>query len=331
MTTGPNTDPAAVWRTVRERTAPSAGALHRVRSRLDRQLVPATAVLASLPASPDRLAVQRVRARLRARPEPAGWPVRTVGAALALGAVAMAASMVVGADGEAPRAERYLVGDGTSVLAPHVLARHDGEGTVQTGPDGVTIDWELGRLELDVMAQDTVAVHTAEGDVHATGTALAVERDALGTRVAVSRGEAELTCAGGAADPLGAGASAECLPTTAAGLLNRARAQQDAGDAPDALLATVARGLAASPEPAVAGELLALQVGALVSAGRDAEALTAAETAVQGSPDPARAASLRRTGARLALRLGACDRAEALLEGLDAADAERALLARCGG
>jgi hypothetical protein len=327
-------NPSAWTRALRERTTPSSAAIHRVRRRLDLQLAPATAELSRLPAVEDA-AVRRVRARIRAagRATEPGWPVRIVGLGLAATAMAMAAAVTLTTSGPGPvAAEQYLAGSGQGALAEHVLATHDGQGRVVTGPDGVVIDWELGRLDLDVTPGEgvTLLVQTPEGAVRVVGTRLTVARGALGTTVSVAQGEVAVTCTGEAEVPVRAGGRAECWPTSPAGLLNRARALQDAGAGADEVLATVDRGLEAPGlDGPVRGELLALQTGALVAAGRDAEALDAAEAAIAASSDPGRAVSLRRTAARLALRLGACERARRQIEAIGEATEERALLERC--
>ena len=318
-------------RTLRARTAPQPAAVARVRSRLDLQLTPATAELSHLP-EPSAAAVRRVRARIgdpRGSTAPA-WGVRALGVGLGVAAMAMVVGAATLGDlgGDGGVSARALAGGGHEALAEHVVATWDGEGLVQSGPDGVVIDWELGRLELDVARGAAVRVDTPEGSVRVSGTRLTVERDALGTAVSVADGAADVACSGAAEQALAPGDDHACWPTTAAGLLNRARTLSERGATPEDVLAAADRGLALADDAPVRGELAALRLGALVTAGRDAEALIAAEEALIGA-DGARAEEVRRVAARLALRLGRCDQARAFADGLAADAAERALTEAC--
>jgi hypothetical protein len=285
---------------LRERSRPSDEAVRRVRLRLDRQLVPAKAELSHLP-SPDAAAAARVSARLRAhrRPSAAPWW------ALGLGALAFAA--VAGGVWRASTAPG--VGD---------LVERDGRGTLTQRGDRLEIDWEYGHLAVGAVADRVVEVRTPEGTAEADG-ALTVDRDALGTRFT---GRATVTCAG--EPPTDVTGEATCLPVTLAGWLNRARALAERGAPPAELAAEVDRALAADGQGPERGELWALRTNALLADGRSAEALQSAEQALASGVDPARALSLRRTAARIALTLGDCARALPHLDALPDLDAQEA-------
>jgi ferric-dicitrate binding protein FerR (iron transport regulator) len=319
------------WLTrVREQTKPSARSVGRVRQRLDLQLRSASAELADVP-GPRAGAVERVRARLAPHmvPAPSPWGLARWGTALPLlmgtTAFAMAASLLIG-DSFRPetQSERFLAGSSTSVqLSDHVRAEHEGEGRVLRNGEELSIDWELGRIELEVEPGQgaTVRVSTPEGSVHVVGTKLAVERSALGTEVSVEHGEVALRCDGSPEQTLLEGQSSECWPTTPAGLLGRARALEQQASAPEAILATVEQGLLQSSGP-VRAELLALRTQALLSRGDQHGALAAAEEALAAGPDPIRSVELHRTAARLFLIWGYCDRAAPHLDALPSLTAE---------
>lgn len=314
----------------REGTAPRPESLARVRQRLDRQLLPATGDLRSVP-GPRPGAAGRVKARLQEHRQPRVWPARIVGATLLATAGVLAVALVD--PGATPDRRIGLAGAGTLAVTDHVRLDHDGRGHIVAVGEDVSIDWEIGRLELDVDpgAGATVAVHTPEGTVRVVGTKFAVERDALGTRIDVSRGEVAVTCADGTDRALVPSESLECEPTTGAGLLNRARALEERQAGAEPILATVERGLADNSAPdAVRTELWTTKANVLVGAGRQAEALDAAEQALGTRPEAARAESLHRLAARLALLGGACSRAVPHLDALSSLTVEeQAYRERC--
>ncbi|MEQ1506130.1 MAG: FecR family protein [Myxococcota bacterium] len=322
----------AEWtRRSRDHTAPTSLSVARVRGRLDRQLVPAHELTGLPVPGPD--AAARVRARLR---QPAPAPDRSWTAPLTAFALVAAAGLVViaVADREPAPVDRFLAGTGTDQrIGDHVVVRHDGRGHVSASGDDVAIDWEFGRIALDVEPNRGVrlAVNTPEVAVRVVGTKFSVERDALGTRVEVERGKVAVTCTSGTEQLVTASEAVECEPVTAPGLLNRARALDAAHTAPDTILATVDRGLAVvGGDAAVRGELLTVKSSVLVAAGRLGDALDAAEAALATNPDDARATALHRTAAHLALLGEDCDRAVAHLGALPSLTAdEQGYLARC--
>lgn len=314
---------------MRERSAPSPAAIGRVRARLDLQLVPATTELARLPAVRPA-AVARVRARLvESRQRRTAWPPVLVGTALAAAATTIALGL---GTRDGPPEELLLAGAGHDLsLTGDVVASHEGRGHASVDDGAVTIDWEIGRIELDVTPNHgaKVLVTTPEGQVRVVGTKLSVERDALGTRVSVDHGTVAVSCGGTADLAVRGGEAAECLPVTPSGLLNRARALEQQGASADAILASVDDGVAAGASGNVLGELLTLRVGTLIGVGRTADALDAAEAALASDPDASRSLALHRTAARLALLTGACERALGHLDALPSDDAEQALRERC--
>lgn len=304
---------------LRERSRPTDDAVRRVRLRLDRQLVPAKAELSHLP-SPDPAAVARVSARLRAhrRPSAAPWWALGLGA-LAFAAVAgglWRASAPDVAEVAAGPERGELTGAGQSDA---LMLEHDGRGTFAHRGDRLTIDWEYGHLAVSAVPDRIVEVRTPEGRVEAKKSALSVDRDALGTRF---HGFATVTCAG--SPPSEVYGEATCLPVTLAGWLNRVRALAERGAPPADLVAEVDQALALNGQGPERGELWALRTNALLARGQSADALQSAESALQAGVDPARALSLHRTAARIALVLGDCARALPHLDALPDLDAQEA-------
>jgi ferric-dicitrate binding protein FerR (iron transport regulator) len=331
MNPGPPPKYAEWLSRTRESTTPSARSIGRVKARLDVRLRSARAELSSVP-GPRPGAAERVKARLAPHltpphlaPRPAPWALRggaPLPRARGSAAFAMAASLVIGGS-MAPegQSERFLAGSSSSMsLSEHVRAEHEGVGRVLREGEELSIDWEIGRIALEVEPGQgaTVRLQTPEGVVRVVGTRLVVERDALGTEVSVERGSVSVRCEGGEEQTLQAGHSSECWPTTGAGLLGRARALEQAAQPPDSILATVERGLAreVSGTGPIRAELLSLRTQALLAQGDQQGALRAAEEALAAGPDPIRSVDLHRTAARLFLIWGYCDRAAPHLDAL---------------
>ena len=328
-------------REMRSRTAPREAGIGRVRERLDRQLAPATAELSHLP-EPTELAAARVRARLRSRPR-RQVPVWASAATVGVVAAALALLTVVMPRPDAPVAVTLSGAGDEVVLTEHVRAWHDGRGAVAGTERDLVIDWEVGRIELEVDPDEGVAleVRTPEGTVSVVGTRFAVVRDATGTSIEVEHGAVRADCgATGESDPSGrpaavlgfvvaAGERAECLPVTASGWLARARAEEGRSAPASTVLARADAGLRLDAPAPIASELEVARMGALLRDGRSSEALDASERALAGA-DAARAQELHRAAARLALAAGDCDRALPHLDALDAlAPDEAAYRARC--
>jgi ferric-dicitrate binding protein FerR (iron transport regulator) len=176
--------------------------------------------------------------------------------------------------------------------APGVRLAVDGAGDVSGTERDVVVSWRAGTLGVDVQPDAGIAlrVETPEGVARVVGTGFDVRREAFGTSVIVRHGIVEVACAGEVASRLVAGESRSCLPSTAAGLLGRARAQQRAGVAPDEVLVTLQAALDRSPDRHVRDELRVARIDVLVRAGRHRDALAEARAYVD---DPG--SSLRRS------------------------------------
>jgi len=320
----PSTEPpswAERMRDVASHTQPSPDAVARVAARLDAALVPATDLLSELPPVPPA-AVDRVAARLAARPTPSPWVSRAPVAALALVAVGAVSTGVV-ATTLWPETPAALVDEAGRVVSPDgvFLDDRDGEGELHMVGSLLAVDWVVGRLALQPSDGLEVAVSTREALVEGTALGVVVHRDALGTRVEVTSGEARVSCEGDAA-MVAAGAAKSCLPTTPTGLLVRARALDDAGRPHDAAAAAT-HGLSLEPEPAVAVELLHLLAGQRLGAGDLPGAVDAAEQALALGVST-RADELHRLAARGWLVAGECARALPHLQQLASLDEREA-------
>jgi ferric-dicitrate binding protein FerR (iron transport regulator) len=165
-------------------------------------------------------------------------------------------------------------------LTAEVALEFQGSGEATGTRRAPRIRWEAGTVSLDVRPNAGVelTVETPEGRVEVRGTSFSVTRDDLGTHVAVTRGSVAVVCLDGRSTLLGAGDDVVCEPVRAMGMLSRAHALRDGGAAAPAILAAIDRGLGlATPGEPARLELLALRLDVLVAAGRDAEALAAAE------------------------------------------------------
>lgn len=266
------------------------------------------------------------------RPPPHGRPLRVAAVVLTVTTLAAAAALVLRTSPTPTGIP--LATAGAVALSEHVQADIDGEGAARVDGEVVTLVWRRGTVALEVEPNQGVdlTVVTDEATVHVVGTAFTVTRDALGTTVAVSRGKVETDCAFGGPAALGAGETRTCLPRTSAGALGRVRALQDGGAAPAVVVAEVEDALTRpDAKGAVANELGALRVGALLSLDRPADALAAAEATLDGTPG-ARDPELHRVAARLHVTRGDCAAALPHLHALAAAAAlgpDAALLTRC--
>jgi hypothetical protein len=210
-----------------------------------------------------------------------------------------------------------------------------GEGSIEGSSLHPRLQWERGsiRVEVDPEAGLDVALRTREGEVRVIGTVFNVNRDALGTQVSVERGHVAVTCvsAAGPERSVTAGGTTTCLPTTAGGLLGRARALEDQGAAPLSVLEAIESGLAlAEPGAAVSAELRYLRIDALHRAGRGPEARVEADRFLE-SGEKLRRVEVLRLAATLDLAEGGCPAAAARLTQLREAGAvaDDPLLTRC--
>jgi hypothetical protein len=187
-----------------------------------------------------------------------------------------------------------------------VQLSYRGSGTVGGAVRKPRIDWEVGTLRVEVEPDRGIdlRVDTREAEIRVIGTGFTVERDALGTRVAVAHGQVAVNCSDGGSASLLPGASITCRPTHAAGLLGRARALEASGAGPQPVLESAERGLAAGPSEAVREELELIRIEALAASGREAEALEAVARALPLAT--VRATELRHVAARVAMRSSGC-------------------------
>ena len=153
-----------------------------------------------------------------------------------------------------------------------------------------------------------MTVETTDGTVRVLGTVFRVDRSALGT-TDVSRGQVEVNCKDQSSHRLLSGNRALCMPTSAAGMLGRARALTGQ---PEAVLEAIEQGLNLEGHPAVNGELRALQVDVLVELNHSHDAMAAARAYLE--LDGPRRLEISRTAAVLALQDGNCAEAIPFLE-----------------
>ena len=259
----------------------------------------------------------RLRARLQA-PRPRATP-RWVGGAAAGLAAAAALAFSLWPD---PPLDAVLPTTGARALGSFVSVTLDGQGSARGTRRDLTLDWHQGTIAVEVEPDQGVALRvlTEEASVRVVGTGFSVNRSALGTEVSVRHGRVQVDCVDGPAAALGAEERLTCLPVTAAGALGRARALEGTVSAEE-LLAELDQALA-RPDVAgaVASELQAMRTSALLREDRAAEALHAAEAALQMGA-PTRALELHRVAARLRLRDNDCSGALAHLLALRDADA----------
>jgi ferric-dicitrate binding protein FerR (iron transport regulator) len=307
----------------RRETQPSERAVARVKHRIgdpvsDQQI--SRSLLQQLPGV-DPHAPARVRARLAAR-----QPARTYrawaagGVVLAAAAAGLTVVVILPDPGLAPVQAQLEAADQPVELAPspEVALAYTGTGSLEGTRQAPRIAWEAGTVHVDVEPHQGIqlVVATAEAQVEVVGTAFDVTRDALGTQVLVEHGRVRVTCHDGVATLLGAGEHTTCLPTTAHGMLARARALQDQGASQDLLLTTASVALERHPEPSlVNNELQLVRIEALYSLGRESHALERAGAYLDSD------AELRRDGVltlatRLAWSTGGCDAASPWLEQL---------------
>lgn len=257
---------------------------------------------------------RRLRERLRAPAKRRVRPILAVPVALAA-----AAALVLAL--RAPPTPDVPLTTGDVPLTGEVHLSAAGEGLARHVDDRIEIAWSHGALSVEVEPNRGVklAVVTDEAEVSVVGTGFTVTRDALGTTVTVAHGRVDVDCALGASVLLGAGESRTCHPRTAAGALGRVRALDARGVGAATVLEEIDAALGRPDATgAVAHELAALRVRALLALGRDADALAATEHALRAWPG-ARDLELRRVAARLHVAAGDCPAALPHLDRLAAA------------
>lgn len=322
------------WRRrLAEGTEPSAEHIDRVHRRIRAGTEPATAILRAGAPDAGNFAVARVHARLRAGQRQPSRARPLLGGAFAL-AIA-AALLVVVLPGPIAPAEPATIelATGTIALSDIVGVTGAGRGTARGVGASWTIDWQGGELGVAVVphAGAQVEIRTAEASVRVIGTRFVVTSDALGTRVSVTEGKVAVGCADGTANEIVGGEAEECLPVTSTGLLARAIAQSERGDAPAEVLETLDRGLAVDGDADVDAELLAARIDPLLALGRTDEARAAADLYLRDVAAP-RADEIGHVAGRLALAAGDCAAAiRHLASRTDTTPDEAAWLDRCAG
>lgn len=310
-----------VFRSFAEETRARPAGVARVAARLepvvaDRALV--QSLLAELPSTPPG-AEARIRARLAERTDGAvNWGRRVGGVAV----VALAAALLLWLRAPvAPLTEAlHAAAWRTDQPTAHVSLTYLGEGDLGGTAVQPRIEWRSGTVQVEVDPNQGVAlaVETREALVRVIGTGFSVGRSALGTAVRVSHGRVSVDCKDGTSVMLGAGEHQLCLPTSAAGLLGRARALAELGAAPEDVRAAAERGLAAGPDVAVRGELQVAQMEAYAAEQRWIEAYGLSGLAL-ASGGGARAEELRHLHAWYGVQAHGCEAAMAELRALNAA------------
>ena len=296
------TRPDPLLRRLAVETTARPDAVDRVRRRLGAADVSdIRAMLQAMP-EPGYHAEARVRARLRAPRRRNVWIYAGGGALLAAAAALLAFSFTRAHPIEAQLASEVE----WSALAPsdQVALQYRGTGALSGTTRAPRVAWEAGTVSVEVEpnAGIDLQIETREAEVRVVGTGFDVTRNALGTTVAVRHGTVAVLCTSGEKSLLTAGESGNCAPTSAGGLLGRARAL--APTDPAGALAATDAALAASPSPAQATELQLVRIDALIALGRAPEALAGAESALPGAGTRAR--ELHRLAARAALAGAGC-------------------------
>lgn len=300
------------------RTEPTRAQVDRLRERLAPQVRSTKDLLDQLPeAQPIQL--QRVRAKVLAgQRRPRHRPLAIPGLALAAVSLVAVGAWLAAADPVEPAVVPALTVvslEGSRVLTDGLAVVTEGSGEARGSGKTWDLDLDRGRVHLDIAPEQGFDVDVSTGDavVHVVGTVFSVERDALGTHVEVQRGAVQVDCLRGADLLIEGSGRHNCLPATAAGLLGRARALMDRGDADAAALESLMAGLADEPEVAVRGELLAASVEVQLRLGDTDRALEGA-LAYLDTGETAREAALRQLAVDLLSRSGACDRAAELVD-----------------
>jgi len=155
---------------------------------------------------------------------------------------------------------------------------HEGQGTLDAAGGRLRIDWQEGRLgvDLDPSADRALEVRTPEARIEVLGTAFSVDRDGLGTLLVMERGEVATWCHGRPGPRCTAGSTWRCHRSAAAAL-HAARTLQGEGAPPARILGVVEQGMAI-PEPSqgTREELEVLRIALLADAVDPAAALAAA-------------------------------------------------------
>ncbi|HND29130.1 MAG TPA: FecR domain-containing protein [Myxococcota bacterium] len=280
---------------------------------------------------PTPQSLSRVEARILAAPQPRSWGIPAM-AALSLGLAGLLfwalrpvpeaappeQSAQIGVPADSALTPTPLEGEAgrTEVVDGKVALVWNGRGSLGGTRGSPLVNWDRGLVEVEVEPNQGIhlSVQTREATVKVVGTGFEVRRDMQGTSVLVRHGKVEVTCAdGGPSVLLGAGQQRLCAPTTAVGMLARARARQGAGAPAAELLPLVEQGLtAADRSEVVEGELNVMKVQLLQELDRKVEALQTAEAYLQNPAAP-RLVEMHRVAAALGMVTSGCDAAKAHL------------------
>ncbi len=200
--------------------------------------------------------------------------------------------------------------DGTQLveLLPGVRLTVDGKGSVGGTSRHPALEWTGGKVEVSVDkgSVEGFSVRTSEGTVEVIGTVFAVERRATGTEVSVRRGIVQVTCESGQMHRLEAAEAVWCLPTTAGGMLGRARALASSNAPPEQVRAALGAGLLLSPSAPIETELRLQLAVSLHQSGHLDAAWAAVGPALERASE-SRKQTVYRTALAIAAARGDCD------------------------
>jgi len=273
----------------------------------------------------------RLRAQLRARQAVATprWPALWV-PTVALAAAALVTVAVVDRTPDPVTASFDNTRGKVIQAGPGVQLTVNGTGELTGTEQAPLLAWSAGTVDVSVEpgAGLDVRVQTDEALVQVVGTVFSVDRGPLGTTVGVTRGQVAVTCTNAAEQQVTADQSVTCWPTTAPGLLGRAQALRDQGDAPPEILHTVEKGLGLAPSSAIHTELSALRV-VLLSEGPDLSAAVDAAASHLARPEAGRRAEIARMGAALGYQIAGCEGATPFMAELPTEEVAASALSMC--
>jgi len=182
----------------------------------------------------------------------------------------------------------------TTLPVGHLISLvHTGTGLVEGTYNDLSIAWDDGLLDIDVVPDRgvRVAIDTTEAHVRVVGTRLTVERGDLSTSVAVQHGLVAVTCLDhlGRTSPtveVGAGADHRCRSTDPDEVHALAVQLRQDGEDPERIVELAAHGLELVDDGPVYFELLADSIAPLIEVDRKAEAIDAIERYLEGGDLP---------------------------------------------
>ncbi len=231
-----------------------------------------------------RLRLQPAPVRSRTQPRP-WWELPAI---MAIASACVLAVIVL----SSPWIERHRSTDASMALASSsptelevsslVSLVHNGTGLMEGTIDDLSILWEQGLIDIDVVPKRgvAVAIETSEAYVHVIGTHLTIARFDLATSVSVEHGLVAVQCLDhlGASAPIvqiGPREELTCEGTDPSKVLRHAVSLRSEGADPARILALLERGLTRSEDGPLHFELVAASIGPLIDLGRTEEALAA--------------------------------------------------------